>query len=191
MRIIVGLGNPGKEYEQTRHNVGFMVVEALAWQIGDGQWQMVKNFQSEVLKLDARRYKLVTDLLLAKPQTYMNNSGLAVKKIAKSYKLPANSLYVVHDDLDLPLGRYKIQFGKGPHVHNGVRSVEQHLKTKDFWRVRVGIAGKHLETLRARGGSVADEYVLRPFPRKEREWLQTAIQDLVVELIRQGEPANG
>jgi len=178
MKLIVGLGNPGKEYAATRHNVGFMVVEALARQVATGQWQMEKRLQVEIYESTTSSSKLV----LAKPQTFMNNSGLAVAKIAKSYQLKANSLYVVHDDLDIKLGEYKIQFGKGPHIHNGINSVEQHLKTKDFWRVRIGIAGKYYGQVKVKGGSIAEEYVLKPFGQEEQKRIHQVIDQVTQEL---------
>src|SRR3989338_3962417 len=129
MKVIVGLGNPGQEYENTRHSVCFVVLDKL----GTG-FRYEKKFNSEVAKTDS--------ILLIKPQTFMNNSGEAVQKIVNFYKIDLQDLYVIHDDLDIRLGEYKIQFGKGPKVHNGVSSIEQALGTKDFWRVRIGIDNK-------------------------------------------------
>jgi PTH1 family peptidyl-tRNA hydrolase len=177
MKLVVGLGNPGKDYERTRHNVGFMVVEASARRMAKSQWQMEKKFQSETVKSN-------NELLLVKPQTFMNSSGVAVAKIMKNYKLTASSIYVVHDDLDIKLGEYKIQFGKGPHKHNGVTSVEQQLKTKEFWHVRVGVAGKHYEQIKARGGSMAEEYVLKPFANEEKPVIEATIEAVVTELLK-------
>lgn len=180
MKVVVGLGNPGEKYEKTRHNLGFMVVDKLSQPMANGQWPMEKKFQAEVYKLKANSYQLI----LVKPQTFMNNSGLVVKKITESYKLKTKSLYVVHDDLDIQLGKYKIQFGKGPHQHNGVKSVEEYLKTKDFWRVRVGVAGAHYPKIKARGGSMAEEYVLKPFAKSEQPIIQETIDKAIKELMQ-------
>ncbi|MBU1071203.1 aminoacyl-tRNA hydrolase, partial [Patescibacteria group bacterium] len=114
MKLIVGLGNIGEKYKNTRHNVGFMVVDEL-----------------EKHKEDLGK------VMLVKPATFMNESGRAVAKMVRFYKLDLDNLYVVHDDLDLKLGEYKIQKGVGPKVHNGILSVEKELGDKEFWRVRV------------------------------------------------------
>src|SRR3989344_3218324 len=103
-------------------------------QVKNPNFQFQKKFNAEVFEGDGA--------LLVKPQTFMNNSGEAVQKIINFYKIDLQDLYVVHDDLDIRLGEYKIQFGKGPKVHNGVSSIEQALGTKDFWRVRIGIDNK-------------------------------------------------
>ena len=135
MKIVVGLGNPGDKYRNNRHNVVFMVIDK-SFTVGSRQsavrWE--SKFEALICKIG--------DILLVKPQTFMNNSGEAVQKIVNFYKIDLQDLYVIHDDLDIRLGEYKIQFGKGPKVHNGVSSIEQALGTKDFWRVRIGIDNK-------------------------------------------------
>ena len=187
MKLIIGLGNPGEKYRNSRHNVGFRVVESLARQIQDSRFKIKefennKKLQSEILKL--------TDLLLAKPQTFMNNSGQAVKKLVASYppageagRLPVTSVYVAHDDLDILLGEYKIQFGKGPKIHQGLASVEQYLRTKSFWRARIGIRGKNYLRIKASGKSMAENYVLRSFFQKEKEVIDGVVEKAAVELL--------
>src|SRR5690348_16310475 len=110
MKIIVGLGNPGEKYARNRHNIGFVVVDRLASEyfVSD-QFQFVNKFNAEVLQTET--------ILLVKPQTFMNDSGKAVAALARFYKIDQKDLYVVHDDLDIALGNYKIQFGKGPQIH--------------------------------------------------------------------------
>lgn len=130
MKLIVGLGNPGEKYDHTRHNVGYMVLDQLASEIS-GEWLMNKYTNS--LVIDHQSF------ILAKPQTFMNNSGEAVSALLKFYELQHDNLVVIHDDLDIALGQYKIQMGKGPKVHNGVNSIENHLKTEQFTRVRIGV----------------------------------------------------
>ena len=115
MKLVVGLGNPGEKYADTRHNVGWMVVDAL------------------------QKIKLPKDILVKKTDIMMNDSGVFVKKLTKLYPLSSNSLYVIHDDLDIPLGTFKIQFGRGPKDHNGIKSVDRELGTNEYWRVRVVI----------------------------------------------------
>lgn len=152
MRLVVGLGNPGRRYENTRHNVG---------------WQFVDALQSKFKS----KFKEIT---FKKTDAFMNNSGEAVKKLATNYKLPTTNLYIVHDDLDIPLGQFKIQFAKGPKDHKGVQSVEDMLGTNQFWRIRVGIENRNPEN-RISG----EEYTLQDFLPEEREKI-----DEVIEKIR-------
>jgi PTH1 family peptidyl-tRNA hydrolase len=134
--IIVGLGNPGEEYENTRHNTGRMAVEALAKKIGvEEEWEEDKKIKSDVLKSKFGK----NTVLLVKPNTFMNKSGDAVKSLVKSKKA-AETLVVVHDDLDLPFGKIKISFNKSAGGHRGVQSVIKAVKTEAFIRMRIGIA---------------------------------------------------
>lgn len=138
MKIIVGLGNPGEEYKKTRHNVGFMLVD----QIYNDQCKMYNfsfNFVFEK-KFNAEVCRVNNDLILVKPQTYMNDSGVAVAKIVKYYKLhDLHELVIIHDDLDIELGKHKVQFGGKSAGHHGIESIIEHLKTENFTRIRVGI----------------------------------------------------
>jgi peptidyl-tRNA hydrolase, PTH1 family len=154
MFLIVGLGNPGAQYELTRHNVGFRILDML----GGGDWES---------KHDALMLKL-EDVILAKPQTFMNVSGKSVAQILKYY--PDAQLIVVHDELDLPLGSLKIIKGSGSAGHNGVQSIIDELGTKDFIRVRVGI--NNPETKQEIPG---DAYVLQKFSKKEESVLKEAL----------------
>lgn len=133
MKLIIGLGNPGKKYERTRHNAGWLFIDRLA---GDAPFKAETKNQAAVLKttLNGRR------VLLAKPLTFMNNSGSAVALLLHFYKLTPNALIVVHDDKDIPLGEFRIQTNRGAGGHNGVLSIIEHLGTKDFTRVRLGVA---------------------------------------------------
>jgi peptidyl-tRNA hydrolase, PTH1 family len=148
MKVIVGLGNPGREYKDTRHNVGFMVLEKIATDTGVG-FQTNKKLFSQIIKLP--------DLILIKPETFMNDSGKAVRAVI-DYFVPAldfHNLYVVHDDLDIEIGKTKTQLGKGPKEHNGLQSIYQHLSSDQFWHVRVGVDAR--EGIRLVSGS---DYVL-------------------------------
>ena len=118
-------------------------------------------------------------LILAKPMTFMNDSGLAVQKLAAFYKLPATDIYVIHDDLDIGLGAYKIQKGIGPKVHNGVNSIEEKLGTKEFYRVRVGVDNREGEN-RIPG----EDYVLQNFRKEEKKVLKEKIDIIVEELLK-------
>jgi len=126
MKLIIGLGNPGEKYKKTRHNAGFMATDAIA---SNFQFSIF-NFQTKFNSETAEKIISNEKIILAKPQTFMNESGKAVKATADYYKIPPENITVIHDDLDIPLGSYKLQFGKGPRLHNGVTSVENHLGTK-------------------------------------------------------------
>ena len=132
--IIVGLGNPEKEYENTRHNVGMIVLDCLAKKINAVEWKKDNNRQSLVSKGDINDEKI----LLVKPQAFMNKSGVAVKDLANSPK-KLEKLIVIHDDLDLPIGSMKIVFDRGSGGHKGVESIVRTVKSTGFVRVRIGI----------------------------------------------------
>lgn len=174
MKVIVGLGNPGKEYQSTRHNLGFMVLDALAIKLGT-QFSAAPKLQAEISKLG-------TEVLLCKPQTFMNNSGQAVRALLDYYKLfdptKLDMLYVVHDDLDLALGTYKLQLGTGPKAHNGLLSLYDHLNSKDFWHVRGGVDNRG----ELRSHITPSEYVLQPFTIEEQPILAEEITAIVSEL---------
>ena len=133
--IIVGLGNPGTEYEGTRHNTGRMAVEALAKRIGADEWKEDKKLKAETLKTKIGK----NTALLIKPNTMMNKSGNAVGPLVKSKKA-AETLVVIHDDLDIPFGKMKISFNKSAGGHRGVQSVIRAVKTEAFIRMRIGIS---------------------------------------------------
>ena len=168
MKLIVGLGNPGKEYEGMRHNVGFVVLGALIVRFQVSGFGKFQRFDGELAR--------VGDVLLLKPMTFMNRSGVSIKKVMQFYKIKSDDLWVVHDDLDIELGRFKIQKGKGPKQHNGVLSVETELGTKDFWRVRVGV-----ENRRDRQVS-GEKYVLMKFDEEEKQRLTKVVREVVEEL---------
>ena len=133
--IIVGLGNPGTEYEGTRHNTGRMAVEALAKRIGETEWKEDKKLKAETLKTKIGKNTAV----LVKPNTFMNKSGNAIGPIVKSKKA-AETLVVVHDDRDIPFGKMKISFNKSAGGHRGVQSIIKAVKTEAFIRMRIGIS---------------------------------------------------
>lgn len=137
MKLIVGLGNPGPKYASTRHNIGFMVVDKLARELGAATvvWK-------EELKLKALVARLGDVVLLAKPLTYVNNSGLAVAAILAYYKCSPEDLWVVHDDIDLPLGKIRIREQGGTGGHHGIESIVREVKTDTFVRFRLGIGKK-------------------------------------------------
>src|SRR5689334_19392192 len=141
MKLIIGLGNPGKQYENTRHNAGFIILDEIRKALDFPEFKFDNKFDAEIstgdYKLEAISYKLI----LAKPQSFMNLSGQAVKKIMDFYKIPVENIAVIHDDLDIELGKYKLSDDASAAGHNGVQSIIDHLGTQKFRRIRVGIEG--------------------------------------------------
>lgn len=131
--LIVGLGNPGAEYEHTRHNAGFDTVDRIAEEAG------VRYWKNECGALTGKCAHRDHDLVLAKPQSYMNTSGGPVKQLMNAYGVDADHLIVIHDELDIPAGTIRVKFGGGHAGHNGLRSICDKLGTRDWLRVRVGI----------------------------------------------------
>ena len=128
--LIVGLGNPGGEYKNTRHNVGFMAVDYLAG--NDANWKNEKN--ALVFRTDINGHKVI----FVKPQTYMNNSGVAVAALMAFYKIPLENIVVIHDDMDIPVGDCREKIGGGSAGHNGIRSIDAHIG-REYRRIRIGI----------------------------------------------------
>jgi PTH1 family peptidyl-tRNA hydrolase len=166
MWLIIGLGNPGKEYRLTRHNVGFRVVDRLARQQGI-QFKRRRG-GARIGEGRVGREKVV----LAKPLTYMNKSGVAVKKLVKASGIPLDHLVVVHDDLDLACGRMKIKEKGGHGGHKGVQSIIEQLGSTDFLRVKVGI-GKPPDP------EEGADYVLSPFAANERALVKESVEQAV------------
>jgi PTH1 family peptidyl-tRNA hydrolase len=148
MKLIVGLGNPGKQYEKTRHNLGFMVAEQFLKDftpVNNTSWDDDTKRKADVAVIEWQRrshssdQEIVEKVILAKPKTYMNNSGMAVQLLSKFYKIEPENIWVVYDDLDLPLGNMKIRLGGASAGHHGIDSIIQTLGTDKFWRFRLGI----------------------------------------------------
>lgn len=176
IRLIVGLGNPGREYETTRHNAGYWWVDELA------------RLQNLSFKSEAKFHGLMArgqlhdhEMLLLKPQTFMNVSGRAVVALAQFYKIAPVEILVVHDELDLPPGVARLKLGGGHGGHNGLKDIIAHLSTRDFWRLRLGIGHP------GEGADVAG-YVLNNPRREERELIDEAMQKAqsVAHLIIEG-----
>jgi len=164
VRIVCGLGNPGAEYALTRHNAGFAVVDALAERFGVRYWKSEGGCDVAVVKT---HYGLKTrEVILAKPQSYMNTSGGPLSKLARAHKVSPAEILVVHDEVDLPQGRVQVKFGGGLNAHNGLRSIADKLGTRDFARVRCGIGrppGKMSVAdyaLRKLKGNFAEEFLV-------------------------------
>lgn len=182
MKLIIGLGNPGEEYKNTRHNAGFFVAETLSAKIRNSKSQSPNK----------RVHHFVGKILIFKSKNFMNESGSFINELIHWYKVEAKNLYVIHDDLDIPLGKFKIQFGRGPKDHNGVLDIEDKLGTKDFWRVRIGIENRHSEItenisrvpMRGVKGSLieGEKYVLQEFTEEERAILDRVIKKVASKL---------
>lgn len=162
MKVIVGLGNPGIKYVNNRHNVGHIVIDAL---------QSLKT-KDKTLKSDK----------------YMNDSGLFVRKLKDKYpKMQLSDLYVIHDDLDIPLGSFKIQFGKGPKVHNGLNDIYEKIGSSDFWHVRVGVDNRDPQNKQGLanyvGRAAGRDYVLEDFSDDEKLILNGVIKQICNQLV--------
>jgi PTH1 family peptidyl-tRNA hydrolase len=173
--LIVGLGNPGNEYDFTRHNIGFLAVEALADHYGAPAWK--KKFKGLIAAANDPA------LLFLKPQTYMNLSGEAVLEAAHFHKIAPANIIVFHDDLDLLPGQVKIKQGGGAGGHNGLKSIDQHLG-KDYWRVRLGIGNPGVK------GDAVTNYVLGAFAKADKVWLEPLLETLVKDfgVMLEGKP---
>jgi len=163
-RLIVGLGNPGSDYAETRHNAGFWFCERLAHELG-ASFARESRYHGHV----ARARVGGQDIWLLMPQTFMNRSGQAVQALAHFYRIEPAAMLVVHDELDIPPGQMRLKFGGGLGGHNGLKDITAHLGTQDYWRLRIGIGhpGDRDEVV---------DYVLKPPRREEREEIDAALE---------------
>jgi PTH1 family peptidyl-tRNA hydrolase len=185
MHFIAGLGNPGKQYENTRHNLGFMIIDALAKELGLA-WQTNKKFKAELAKNP--------DLILIKPQTFMNNSGFSIAAALAYFKLSpkrlgflkikqtdlSNVLTVVHDDLDIELGKYKVSSDSRSAGHQGVQSIIDRLKTKNFKRIRIGIRTPALP----RECGATEQFVLQKLNDREKTIISNLLPEILPEILK-------
>ena len=139
IRLIIGLGNPGPDYKNTRHNMGFLFIDKLAESLEATDFEYKKKLDSEIAEINYKLKAISHKLILVKPQTFMNKSGEAVSAVVKFYKVKPENILVVHDDVDIEWGNFKISFGRSSAGHKGVESIIKALKTKNFWRLRIGI----------------------------------------------------
>lgn len=171
MKIIIGLGNPGVEYKQTRHNAGVMLVDKIYeskfmnYEYGFRRKKDIFVYDSDAL------------VLVKTANVFMNESNKIIREALGNRDWILENLYIAHDDLDIKLGEYKIQKGIGPKVHNGLLSIEQSLGTKDFWRVRIGIDNRKTPI-------DGETYVLQRFSGEERIILDKALEDISNEIIK-------
>lgn len=163
--LIVGLGNPGAQYETTRHNVGFMVADVLAARIG-AKFSSHKKSNSDIVQARLADRSVI----VAKPRTFMNLSGQPVAGLGRFFSVESSNIVVVHDELDIDFGAIRLKLGGGEGGHNGLRSISQHLSTKDYLRVRVGVG-------RPPGRMDPASYVLKPFSSAERKDLGVIVEE--------------
>lgn len=175
MLAIVGLGNPGRKYARTRHNVGLEVLDHLHSRLSASRWKTKRRMRCQLSWVTQE----TTEVVIAKPNTYVNRSGKPVSDLLRLYHLFPDQMLVVHDDLDLPFGRLRIYRGRGSGGHNGLRSIEQHLGTKEFARLKVGIG-------RPPGSADPADFVLSRFSKREAEDMEIAMSaatDLACEWV--------
>ncbi|WP_010531216.1 aminoacyl-tRNA hydrolase [Lentibacillus jeotgali] len=163
MKCIVGLGNPGKKYVKTRHNVGFMVIDELA---GRNGWKLKKDKFSGKSTVETSEGEKI---ILLQPQTFMNLSGESVRPLMNFYQMKPEDILVIFDDLDLPTGKIRLRQKGGHGGHNGIRSIIDHLGTKEFNRLRIGIG-------RPDTAVPVVDYVLKPFSKAQQEDVQSSIE---------------
>jgi len=176
MKLIVGLGNPGKTYEKTRHNVGFMVLEKLRENLSEydiGSWELSKKFNAKICGCLIKGEKII----LAKPMTFMNASGETVQMIAHFYKMVPEDIIIVHDDKDLKLGDIRVQTDKSSAGHNGVQSIIDHISTQKFTRVRIGVASENEKKMQD-----TTTFVLGKFGLFEKKKIEEIINKSVEEI---------
>lgn len=170
-KLIIGLGNPGEEYKNHRHNIGFIIIDKLAQNLS-------LKFDNNKKKSLFTRTKLNNiDLILLKPQTFMNLSGESAIYISKFFNVKTEDIIVVYDDMDIPFGTFRIKKGGSSGGHNGIKSLIAQLQTDDFIRVRVGIG-------RPSFGKKVNDYVLSSFSKSERENIDNDLGENVIEAIK-------
>lgn len=174
--IIVGLGNPGGEYAKTRHNVGRMVLELFRESHDLPLWEMKKSYKALVSKGEVGG----KEVLLLEPETYMNESGKSLTTLVKSKKQAAQ-LIVIHDDIDLPLGVWKLSFNRGSGGHNGIESIALVLKTKEFIRIRIGVAPRNEDgtARKPKGEEAVVKFVLGKFREEESDVLTRVSKEVI------------
>jgi len=176
MKLIVGLGNPGTKYQNTRHNLGFMVTNELLNSCA-GVWQKFSD-QSQICSSTIGQEKII----LLQPQTFMNNSGVSVREVAQFYKINLEDIWAIHDDLDLPPTTLRLSFNSSAAGHKGVQSIIDELGKQEFWRCRLGID-------RAPNNIPTENFVLEPFAKNEQDELSQLIsltQKIILQSLKEG-----
>ncbi len=178
IKLIIGIGNPDEEYQGTRHNVGFMFVDHIAKKNDCDDFEFNKKLNT----LTAKGKIEGSSLVLAKPQTYVNKTGEAAAKLKNFYKVKPEQILVIQDDLDVPFGNTKISFDKNSGGHKGVESIMKALKTKKFYRLRIGLAKPALQKARQQSDKKRDEFVVKMVLSK----FSPAEQDELKKIFKEG-----
>lgn len=173
MRLVIGLGNPGKEYERTRHNAGFMALDFWREKMGWPDFKEEKKFSAFITTGKIGREKII----LAKPTTFMNDSGISARALMDFYKLKPEQIIVVQDDKDIAISKTKVQAGRSDAGHNGIKSIVAHLGANTFTRIRIGIAPTDPEKL-----GVTSYFVLHDFTKEEVFALENVFTNITKEL---------
>lgn len=181
MILIVGLGNPGEKYEKTRHNLGFMVLESFLKNFQSSKetvWDNSQKLKSDILQIEWQpKVGKFQKVILAKPKTYMNNSGMAVQLIASFYKIDSQDIWIIHDDFDLPLGSMRIRFGGASAGHHGLDSIIASLRTEKFWRFRLGTGLSRAKgTIAKKQKGKGEDFVLGSFGKGETGKLRELVK---------------
>lgn len=178
MQLIIGLGNPGKKYIDTRHNAGFLFLEYLQSTWGFPPFQKKSAFFSECSEAKKENERII----LVRPLTFMNDSGAAVQALSHFHKIEPRNMVVVHDDIDIPLGEIRESFGSRSAGHNGVEDIIRRLGTKDFFRIRIGIKNTDEGTVENSQKNAA-AFVLEPFTPTERTLIETLFPRITAQLL--------
>lgn len=171
MKIIIALGNPGKKYQQTRHNLGAQILRKYLYK----KYKALPTLKSKLSNHIYETGQGTDKKIFAIPDQYMNNSGLSVRQLVNFYKIDLNDLYIIHDDLDLEVGEYKIQFNRGSAGHNGIKSIIQELNSQEFNRFRIGInkSDQNIAT---------EDYVLQAFSKTDSEKIDKLLPKIFTEI---------
>ena len=170
MKLIIGLGNPGQEFNNTRHNIGFESLDFLREYFDLPKFKLDKKLKSEISKNK--------NIILAKPQTFMNNSGEAVIAIKKYYKIKLKDIIVMRDDVDIEIGKIKSKKESSGAGHKGIASIIKHLKSKNFWQIKIGVANKMIRTK-----IPTEKFVLQKFTKKDLKKAED-IPNKTIEIIK-------
>lgn len=184
--IIIGIGNPDPEYKETRHNIGFTILEKLAAKLKCDGFTSNKKLNALITECVPVIHDKRSKLVLAKPLSYVNASGMVVAKLKKQYKVKPEYITVIHDDLDIPFGDTKLSFDKNSGGHKGIESIIKALKTKKFYRLRIGTSTRGIARARQQSDKARDEYVrnfvLAKFTSSEREELNKIFKESLEKL---------
>jgi len=178
MKLIIGLGNPGPEYTHTRHNIGFALIDALQQKYALPHFSYNKKFNADLAEGFTDNQKII----LVKPQTFMNHSGYSVRTLIDFYKIDAESIIVIADDLDIEIGHYKISKDTRAAGHNGVQNIIDMIGTQNFTRIRIGVekSGGRCK----RGDIAGDKFVLQKFDNDELQQIKNAMEHIITDLTK-------